>query len=250
MPRPTPPPLEVDESLIAKTDEMLLRSRMALASALNSWFNAMKLSYRQIEQLSALACGRSRIPPATITRIRRAAVDPAHVFRPQPETLVALGDMNRLVDDLVSERIPTPRVFREMVHRLKPLLRVDGELLTAEDMARVLVGAEGILEPIQVVLPDADRLERLVSNLGPVIERAMFDAGRSPLRDLSALLALYPLPEERQLLRRVIEGDALLTPQQMNEMLPGLAYALSRFTGESWDRGRLLDAVPPIPVGQ
>ena len=251
MPRPLHPPLPVDESLVAADDNLLAMGSIALAIALNGWFESMRLTYRQIEALCALACGRSRIPPATITRIRRVAVNPSEQFNPQASTLLALGRMNRYVDDLAAKRRRAHPLFDDALGRMRPLLRADGGLLTEGDMAQILVGVQGILEPIAPPMRDIGPLQNLAEVLGLVIERAMFDAGRSPLRDLGALLMLYPIPEERKLLRAVISGDAILTATQMNEMLPGLAYALSRFTGQTWDRDRLLEAALPLrPVDQ
>lgn len=246
MPKPLPPPVPTDEVRAAAQDEVLLRSRLSLARALADWVNQLKLSHRQVTALSTVASGRNRLPPTTLTRIRQVAGDPSIVWFPQPCTLIGLGDLNALVAEIAAERVPPPYAVRDIVHRLKPLLRVDGGLLTAADMAQVLVGVEGILEPALVTVPDRERIEALIPVLSHVIERAIIDAGRSPLRDAAALLALYPLPEERSLLRRVLEGDAYLTPEQLHEMLPGLTYALSRFTGTVWNRETLLAAAPPL----
>ncbi len=210
----------------------------------------MGLSYRQLDALSAAASGRSRLPPPTITRIRRAADDLAVAWMPASTTLLALSQMNELIVAILEGRARPPASFDPDIHvpRLEPLRTAAGEVMTLADLGAIVVGVPGIIEPAQLPMADREDLEALIPALGLIIERAIIDAGRSPLRDLPQLLALYPVEAERPLLSRVVHGDAFLTPEQLHLALPGLCYALSRFTGDSWTRERLLSAASSAAV--
>lgn len=228
-----------DTERVAAVDARLAAARRAFCALLTQWFDIHHLTYRQIDALYYSGSGR-RIPPATIARIRRSASNPDVTWEPQMATILALGEMNRVVQEITSSRIlpPSPGLG-EWALPLEPLRRLDGQILSALDICRILLGEEGIIES-SASLPDRDRLEKLATILGHVIERAMIDAGRSPRRDLDDLLACYPCLEERDLLRRVVDGDAYFRPEQLHLALPGLALALYQFTGAPWSREKLL----------
>lgn len=226
----------------AAVDARLASGRQALAALLTRWIDRNQLTYRQIDALCLAASGRG-IPPATIVRIRRAACDATVSWQPQPSTIVALAETNALVAGMSSGQTPVPPSLRpDWATQLEPMYRLDGHPLEALDICRLLIGEEGIIEPPVTSIPDRDRVERLVPVLGEVIERAIFNAGRSPRRDLGELLSHYPAFQERDLVRRIVDGDAYFTPEQLYLALPGLAYALTQFTGEGWSRERLLNS--------
>lgn len=125
-------------------DTRLAIARRALARCLTNWRVRNQITYRQIDALSKAAVGRSGIPPATIARWARAAEDPSVVWEPQAITIATLGAINDLVVR-IQEGAAEPPPSLKQHPGIEPMRRLDGQPLSAGDIALVLIGTEGIL---------------------------------------------------------------------------------------------------------
>lgn len=124
-------------------DTRLAIARRVLARYLTHWRIRNGVTYRQIEALCT-AVGRPGIPPATIAKWARVAEDPSTAWEPQVITIVLLGAINELVVRIAEGKAEPPDCLRDHPG-IEPMRRLDGQILTAADIALMLIGTEGIL---------------------------------------------------------------------------------------------------------
>lgn len=229
----------MDKDKAARVDREQELARRTLAEYVIRWRLRCGLSMLNVEALSKVASGRIRITGNVFNKMRLCA-ESARQWHPQSGLLLALHDINTLILAW-TERGEWPAALDPTLQaKVQPFLRADGQPLSKLDWFRALIGEPGVLAPAFEGTTYETRLAHLAPLLGEVIERAMFAAGLSPIRDLDLLLSHYPLVDQRQQLRAVVLGDALYSPAELHQVLPGVAIALSETTGQDWGTERLL----------
>lgn len=226
-----------DSAYADRQDERLAELRRAFAAQLLTWMADNGLSTVALERLSKAASGRARISTAQINRLKRALTENYH-WHPQQGWFVALAELNELIVAL-SQGAPAPEGVNPAVcAALQPLRNAAGDPMDLRDFVSVFFGLSAWPER---TIDRREDVGRLCTRLPEVVEKLVVEAGRSLLADLDELLSEYPGDRDR--LRAILYRQATPTAEEMDRILPALAYALRQFTGRSWSRDALLDRV-------
>lgn len=215
--------------------------RIALASLILQWVRLSDLSYRVIAQISELASGEALVSPHLLSNASKVSRGEFGKWYPRAEFFVGLEDVSRFLAEVnrtgVLPPLPAGLTPQDLLGR-EGLLDDDGSILTAADLFAIFIGDRQ--PPGRVTLPPL-LLSELAPGLGCFLESVLMERGLSPIRNIGALLELYDGDPEQ--LQAVIQDRAVFPTEELPQILPLLAIALSRLTGELWTVDSIAEAV-------
>lgn len=220
-----------------------LNGSYVFSRMIDDWYLKQGWTYRKLHAVSALASGgKAKFTANYLGRIRKEAENPNSIWKPQPAIFQGLEELFRFLHGYNNGTIKPSLPFRsgnEVVTEAdlvgkQALLDESGNVLTVSDLYAIYLGTRQLPDYCHM---DPVVTEQVAANFGFALERALIESGLSPIRAAGQVLEHYIGDKDK--LRQVLFAEAEFTPQELDDNLHNIAYALSKAAGRQWSPRQL-----------
>lgn len=233
---------------LAKENQRATPGTLALAELICEWRKRLGWSYRKMEAVSALAGGGApKVTSPLVWKAKKIVHGEEFKWSPRLPLFEGLEELSRYLIDFNEGKVRPVLPYRYERYKNEVvtesdlvghvgLLDADGQPLNAEALYGIYMGIRS--RPLPCVA-SKDVTSSIAPEFGLALEKALIQSGLSPIRAVGSLLEHYRR-DDGELLRKVLFNETSYSPEQLDEALPAIAYALTKAAGRDWSVEELI----------